>query len=39
VEVAANGVEGDEGVEWEVGGEVEAEFWVKEDGGEDVEVW
>jgi hypothetical protein len=38
VEVAGNGVEGDEGVEREVGREMEAEFWVKEDGRKDVEV-
>lgn len=38
VEVAGNGVKGDEGVEWEVGREVEAEFWVEENGEEDVEV-
>jgi hypothetical protein len=38
VEVAADGVQGDEGIEREVTGEVEAEFWVEENSWEDVEV-
>ena len=38
MEVAANRVECDEGLDCEVRGEVEAEFWVEENCGEDVEV-
>jgi hypothetical protein len=38
VEVSADGVQGDEGIERKVGGQVEAELWIEEDGGENVKV-
>ena len=39
MEVTANGVKGDERVEWELSREVEAKFWVEKYRREDVEVW
>src|SRR5438270_159867 len=38
VEVTAYGVQGDERIERKVGGEVEAELRIQEDGGENVEI-
>jgi hypothetical protein len=38
VEVAANGVQGDEGIERKMSGQVEAELRIEEDGGENVKV-
>jgi hypothetical protein len=38
MEVTANGVQGDEGIERKVGGQVKAEFRIEEDGGKNVKV-
>jgi hypothetical protein len=38
MEVTANGVQGDEGVERKVDGQVEAELRIEEDGGKNVKV-
>jgi hypothetical protein len=38
MEVTANGVQGDKGIERKVGRQVEAELWIEEDGGKNVKV-
>jgi hypothetical protein len=38
VEVAANSVQGDEGIERKVGGQVETDLRIEKDGGENVKV-
>jgi len=38
MEVTANGVQGDKGIERKVGGQVKAEFRIEEDGGKNVKV-